>query len=89
VRVTVCVSPPSPNLSVTHAWQVPRALFLQFVGSHPRALLLYLQQALARLWRVAHFMLSDYLSMPLYKPKVNVNGTITPCNLAALLVHRR
>eukprot|EP00983_Pelagomonas_calceolata_P062628 1147371-Pelagomonas_calceolata.AAC.2 len=41
--------------------QVPRGLFLSFVHSHPRALLLYLQQGLARLWRVAHFTLSDFL----------------------------
>jgi hypothetical protein len=39
------------------------------VASNPRALLLYLQQALARLWRVAHFMLSDFLSMPLYRSR--------------------
>jgi hypothetical protein len=78
--VSHCVSQPSLPQPVGYsAWQVPRALFLQFVGSHPRALLLYLQQALARLWRVAHFMLSDYLSMPLYKQKVSCAPPQSSC----------
>ena len=51
--------------------QVSRTLFLEFVRAHPRALLLYLQQGLARLWRVAHFMLSDYLQLQLHNLKYN------------------
>lgn len=47
--------------------QLPRPLFMAFVRSHPQALLLYLQQGLARLWRVAHFMLSDFLALTLFK----------------------
>ncbi len=47
--------------------QLPRRVFMDFVASHPRALMLYLQQGLARLWRVAHFMLSDFLSLTLHK----------------------
>ena len=34
---------------------------------HPRALLLYLQQGLARLWRVANFTLGDFLHLQLHK----------------------
>ncbi len=49
--------------------QLPRPLFMAFVRSHPQALLLYLQQGLARLWRVAHFMLSDFLQLTLHKPQ--------------------
>jgi len=45
--------------------QVSQRVFLNFVASHPRALLLYLSQALARLWRVAHFVLADFLRLPL------------------------
>ncbi|KAG1675221.1 hypothetical protein FOA52_016250 [Chlamydomonas sp. UWO 241] len=47
--------------------QVSRPLFLEFVQEHPRALLLYLQQGLARLWRVAHFTLNDFLQLSLHK----------------------
>jgi lysophospholipid hydrolase len=43
---------------------VSRALFLQFVARHPRSLHTYLTQALARLWRVAHFVLADFLGLP-------------------------
>ena len=32
--------------------------------SHPRTLQTYLQQAVARLWRVAHFVLVDFLGLP-------------------------
>lgn len=41
---------------------------MDFVHHHPRALLLYLQQGIARLWRVAHFVLSDFLQLQLHKP---------------------
>ena len=43
---------------------VSRALFLSFVAAHPRSLHTYLTQAIARLWRVAHFVLADYLALP-------------------------
>ncbi|GIL50016.1 hypothetical protein Vafri_6355, partial [Volvox africanus] len=49
---------------------VPRDLFMEFVHSHPRALMLYLQQGLARLWRVAHFVMADFLQLQLYRPKL-------------------
>ena len=45
--------------------QLSRALFLKFIVEHPSALQIYLQQAIARLWRVAHFVLHDYLNLPL------------------------
>lgn len=56
-----------PAPATPPASQVSRPLFLSFVAAHPRALLLYLQQGLARLWRVAHFMLSDFLALTLHK----------------------
>jgi len=43
---------------------VSRALFLSFVAAHPRSLHTYLTQAIARLWRVAHFVLAEYLGLP-------------------------
>jgi lysophospholipid hydrolase len=43
---------------------VSRPLFLSFVARHPRSLHTYLTQALARLWRVAHFVLADFLGLP-------------------------
>jgi lysophospholipid hydrolase len=43
---------------------VSRQLFLTFVAAHPRSLHTYLTQAIARLWRVAHFVLADYLGLP-------------------------
>lgn len=43
--------------------QVPRALFIRFVENNPRTLLVYLQQAMARLWRVAFFTLHDFLQL--------------------------
>lgn len=45
--------------------QVPRELFLRFVLECPRALQIYLHKAIGRLWRVAHFVLSDFLDLPL------------------------
>ncbi|GAB4820172.1 hypothetical protein N2152v2_007218 [Parachlorella kessleri] len=45
--------------------QVPRALFLRFVLECPKALQIYLQKAIGRLWRVAHFVLTDFLDLPL------------------------
>ncbi len=54
--------PDPPPLS-----QVSRQRFVDFISAHPRALLLYLQQGLARLWRVAHFTLSDFLQLQLHK----------------------
>ncbi|KAK3255714.1 hypothetical protein CYMTET_35114 [Cymbomonas tetramitiformis] len=43
--------------------RVTRKLFLDFIMKHPQVLHLYLQQAIARLWRVAHFVLNDFLQM--------------------------
>lgn len=45
--------------------QLSRALFLAFLASRPNALQIYLQQGVARLWRVANFILSEYLSLPM------------------------
>ena len=44
--------------------QVSQAVFLEFVRRHPHTLQQYLQQAIARLWRVAQFTLIDFLGMP-------------------------
>ena len=44
--------------------QIPRDLFLRFIMARPKRLLAYVRSATARLWRVAHFMLSDYLQLP-------------------------
>eukprot|EP00898_Chlorokybus_atmophyticus_P004975 jgi/Chlat1/5479/Chrsp36S05433 len=42
---------------------VPRALFLRFIAEKPHTLDLYLRQAIARLWRVAHFVVMQYLML--------------------------
>jgi hypothetical protein len=44
--------------------RVSRAQFLEFVVQRPEVLALYLQQGIARLWRVAHFVISDFLQFP-------------------------
>ena len=44
--------------------RVSQSVFLDFVRRHPHTLQLYLQQAIARLWRVAQFSLIDFLGMP-------------------------
>ncbi|GIL77851.1 hypothetical protein Vretifemale_7327, partial [Volvox reticuliferus] len=66
VRTVSCMALESGCLLVN----VPRDLFMEFVHSHPRALMLYLQQGLARLWRVAHFVMADFLQLQLYRPKL-------------------
>ena len=45
--------------------QLPRAVFLAFIADHPKTLQVYLEQGLSRLWRVANFILSDYLALQL------------------------
>jgi lysophospholipid hydrolase len=35
-----------------------------FIAKHPRTLETYVTQAVARLWRVAHFVLVDFLGLP-------------------------
>ncbi|KAA6424227.1 MAG: cyclic nucleotide-binding domain, partial [Trebouxia sp. A1-2] len=45
--------------------QVSHQLFMSFVMARPRTLQIYLHKALARLWRVAHFVLSDFLNLSL------------------------
>ena len=54
-------------ISMEHGARLVRirqdALFA-FIRKHPRALETYLQQAVARLWRVAHFVLIDFLGLP-------------------------
>jgi hypothetical protein len=44
--------------------QLSRSLLFLFLTKRPSALYTYLQQAMSRLWRVANFMLSDYLQLP-------------------------
>lgn len=44
--------------------QLSRSLMFLFLTKRPSALYIYLQQAMSRLWRVANFMLSDYLQLP-------------------------
>lgn len=44
--------------------QLSRSLMFLFLTKRPAALYTYLQQAMSRLWRVANFMLSDYLQLP-------------------------
>ena len=44
--------------------EISRTLFMDFVTKKPRTLQVYLQQAIARLWRVAHFVLNDTLGIP-------------------------
>ena len=47
------------------SFQLTDELFLYGMAqSHPRTLQTYLQQAVARLWRVAHFVLVDFLGLP-------------------------
>lgn len=45
--------------------QISQRLFLDFIAAKPRTLQIYLQKAMARLWRVAHFVLTDFLDMAL------------------------
>ncbi|KAK9814559.1 hypothetical protein WJX72_007850 [[Myrmecia] bisecta] len=45
--------------------QISRALFMEFIVAKPRTLQIYLHKAIARLWRVAHFVLSDFLNLSL------------------------
>ena len=44
--------------------QLSRSLMVLWLTKRPHALYMYLQQAMSRLWRVANFMLSDYLQLP-------------------------
>jgi hypothetical protein len=45
--------------------QLSREVFVSFLAERPKALQIYLEQGLARLWRVANFILSDYLDLEL------------------------
>jgi hypothetical protein len=45
--------------------QLSRAVFVSFLAERPKALQIYLEQGVSRLWRVANFMLSDYLAVEL------------------------
>lgn len=56
--------------------QLSRSLMFLFLTKRPSALYIYLQQAMSRLWRVANFMLSDYLQLP---PPLQC----TPCTVLA------
>jgi predicted acylesterase/phospholipase RssA/CRP-like cAMP-binding protein len=45
--------------------QINRKLFLKTVVENPRVLQSYLNSSIARLWRVGHFTLRDFLQLPL------------------------
>ena len=45
--------------------QLSREVFVAFLAERPKALQIYLEQGVARLWRVANFILSDYLDLEL------------------------
>lgn len=55
--------------------QLSRALFLAFLASRPNALQIYLQQGVARLWRVANHLI-NYLNLP--TPLSAPSPTATP-----------
>jgi len=64
---------------------VSRALFLAFVRAHPKSLHTYLTQAIARLWRVAHFVLADYLGLPrAAQERLPLGPAVNAVNAAAL-----
>lgn len=44
--------------------QVPRKVLLRFFAARPRTLQAYVQRGIARLWRVSHFSLQEYLHLP-------------------------
>ena len=44
--------------------RVKQATLMEFIRAHPHTLETYVQQAVARLWRVAHFVLVDFLGLP-------------------------
>ena len=56
--------------------EISRELFRSFVLEKPRALQVYLQQAIARLWRVAHFVLNDTLKLPQSRSKNEMFDTV-------------
>jgi len=56
--------------------EISRKLFMDFVLEKPRALQVYLQQAIARLWRVAHFVLNDTLRIPQSRRKNEMFDTV-------------
>ena len=53
--------------------RVKQATLMEFIRAHPHTLETYVQQAVARLWRVAHFVLVDFLGLP------GVRRRETPC----------
>ena len=44
--------------------RVTQATLMEFIRAHPHTLETYVTQAVARLWRVAHFVLVDFLGLP-------------------------
>ena len=54
--------------------QINRNLFLKTVVENPRVLQSYLLSSIARLWRVGHFTLRDFLQLPLEALPVNRGG---------------
>ena len=64
--------------------EISRKLFMEFVIQKPRALQVYLQQAIARLWRVANFVLNDTLCIPLSKGRHEMFDTVPSANVGLL-----
>ena len=64
--------------------EISRKLFMEFVIQKPRALQVYLQQAIARLWRVASFVLNDTLRIPQSKGKHEMFDTVPSTKVGLL-----
>lgn len=60
--------------------QMDRDLFLRTVVQYPRVLQSYLNRYIARLWRVGHFTLHDFLQLPLEAPHLGPNSAQLPNN---------
>jgi len=56
--------------------QIDRNLFLRTVIENPRVLQSYLNISVARLWRVGHFTLRDFLQLPLESLSSHLGGSL-------------
>ena len=57
--------------------QIDRDLFLRTIVQYPRVLQSYLNRYIARLWRVGHFTLHDFLQLPLETPHLVYNNAVS------------
>jgi hypothetical protein len=62
--------------------QLSRKVFVSFIAENPKALQIYLEQGVSRLWRVANFILSDYLALDL-PASHSTTATVPPANVEA------